>query len=47
MWTVTYKYYNYPNHTKTFDNHTSAKKFFYYISKKKGVIRTQIKGVSE
>ena len=36
MWTVTYKYYNYPNHTKTFDNYTSAKKFVYYIGKKKG-----------
>lgn len=47
MWTVDYKYYNYPYLTKTFESHAAAKKFFWYIGKKKGVTRTQIKGVSE
>ena len=47
MWTVTYKYHNYPHLTKTFESHTAAKKFFWYIGKKKGVTRTQLKGVSE
>lgn len=47
MWTVTYKYHNYPHLTKTFESLTAAKKFFWYIGKKKGVTSTQLKGVSE
>ena len=46
MWKVTYKYYNYPHLAKGFESHAAAKKFFWYISKKKGVTRAQIKGVS-
>lgn len=47
MWTVTYQYWNYTPLTKTFETHAAAKKFFWYIGKKKGVVRTQLKGVSE
>ena len=47
MWKVTYKYHNYPYLTKTFESLTAANKFFWYMVKKKGVTRTQIKGVSE
>jgi hypothetical protein len=43
MYTVEYGYYSYPRKTKTFDNYTAAKIFFYSIVKQKGVNRAELK----
>jgi hypothetical protein len=43
MWMVEYSYYNYPRLNKTFKTYESAKKFFYFIQKKNGVKRTELK----
>ena len=43
MWIVEYSYYNYPRLTKSFKNYASAKKFFWFIQKKNGVKRTELK----
>ena len=43
MWQVEYGYYNYPRLSKTFDNYKSAQKFFYFIMKKTGVKRAELK----
>jgi len=42
MYTVKYGYYNYPKITKEFKTHNSAKKFFFFISKKNGVKRVEL-----
>jgi hypothetical protein len=43
MWTVTYTYYNkYPN-LKQFATEISARKFFWYIQKQKGVTKTEMR----
>ncbi len=44
MYTVEYKYYNYPSKIKTFETYESAKKFFYYIMKQNGVKKTALIG---
>lgn len=44
MWTVEYGYYNYPRLSKTFKTYESARKFFYFIGKKSGVKRVELKG---
>ena len=43
MWTVTYTYYQKYQHEKQFANETSARKFFWFIQKKQGVTRTEMR----
>jgi predicted DNA-binding protein (MmcQ/YjbR family) len=43
MFTVEYGYYNYPKKTKKFKTYENAKKFFYYIGKRNGVKRVNLK----
>lgn len=45
MYTVEYNYYNYPSKIKTFDNGDAAKKFFWYIGKRPGVKKAEMKKV--
>jgi hypothetical protein len=42
MYTVEYGYYNYPTKIREFKTYQSAKKFFYYITKQKGVKKTEL-----
>jgi hypothetical protein len=44
MFTVEYRYYNYPKIKKTFDSYTAAKGFFWKISKAKGVKNVNLIG---
>lgn len=44
MWTVEYSFYNYPRLNKTFESYGAAKKFFYFIGRKSGVKRVELKG---
>lgn len=41
MFYVTYTYYGSYQKVRWFDDETSAKKFFYYISKQRGVTKTE------
>lgn len=43
MWTVTYTYYKKYENQKQFTTETSAKKFFWYIQKQKGVTKTEMR----
>jgi len=43
MFKVEYTYYNYPRKTREFKTYESAKKFFWFIQKKSGVKRTELK----
>lgn len=45
MYAVEYNYYNYPSKIKTFDNRDAAKKFFWYIGKRPGVKKAEMKKV--
>jgi hypothetical protein len=42
MYTVTYYYYNKYTHEKQFDNIISARKFFWFIQKQRGVTKTML-----
>gem|GEM_PF-2301153 len=44
MFTVEYRYYNYPMLEKTFDTYAAAKGFFWKISKAKGVKKVNLIG---
>ena len=43
MWTVTYTYYNKYQNLKQFTTEVSAKKFFWFIQKQKGVTKTEMR----
>jgi hypothetical protein len=41
MFTVTYSYYGTYQHEKQFTSESAAKKFFWYIQKRRGVTKTE------
>jgi hypothetical protein len=43
MYKVTYSYYGKYNHEKSFDCYKQAKSFFYYMMKKSGVTKSELK----
>lgn len=43
MFTVSYTYYNKYSHSKQFATYASAKKFFWFIQRKSGVTKTELR----
>jgi hypothetical protein len=44
MFTVTYSYYNKYAHQKQFPSYEAAKKFFWFIQRKHGVTKVELRG---